>query len=69
MCTNMCKTKYIYVSSFGSFICKINQRVLIDIRQTIVNIVETDRIILKYIMSDRLRMTISKHLEVCKKCI
>ena len=43
MCTNMCKTKYIYVSSFGSFICKINQRVLIDIRQTIVNIVETDR--------------------------
>ena len=44
MCTNMCKTKYIYVSSFGSFICKINQRVLIDIRQTIVNIVETDRI-------------------------
>ena len=54
MCTNMCKTKYIYVSSFGSFICKINQRVLIDIRQTIVNIVETDRIaillILKYII-------------------
>ena len=44
MCTNMCKTKYIHVSSFESFICKINQRVLIDIRQTIVNIVETDRI-------------------------